>query len=66
VSELRKWKAAGVPFEPGAPGRLDQGRVTTTDGLKIEIQEDKGQKEPVRSNHVHFFLTENAIPESQA
>ena len=38
---VAKWKAAGVPFEPGAPGRLDQGWVTTTDGLKIEIQEDK-------------------------
>ena len=43
---VAKWKAAGVPFEPGAPGRLDQGWVTTTDGLKIEIQEDKDQKEP--------------------
>jgi hypothetical protein len=58
---VAKWKAAGVPFEPGAPGRLDQGWVTTTDGLKIEIQEDKDQKEPIRSKHVHFFLPENAI-----
>jgi catechol 2,3-dioxygenase-like lactoylglutathione lyase family enzyme len=63
---VAKWKAAGVPFEPGAPGRLDQGWVTTTDGLKIEIQEDKDQKEPIRSKHVHFFLPENAIAESQA
>ena len=63
---VAKWKAAGVPFEPGAPGRLNQGWVTTTDGLKIEIQEDKDQKEPIRSKHVHFFLPENAIAESQA
>ena len=63
---VAKWKAAGVPFEPGAPGRLDQGWVTTTDGLKIEIQEDKNQKEPIRSKHVHFFLPENAIAQSQA
>jgi catechol 2,3-dioxygenase-like lactoylglutathione lyase family enzyme len=63
---VAKWKAAGVPFEPGAPGRLDQGWVTTTDGLKVEIQEDKGQKEPIRSKHVHFFLPEGAIAESQA
>jgi catechol 2,3-dioxygenase-like lactoylglutathione lyase family enzyme len=63
---VAKWKAAGVPFEPGAPGRLNQGWVTTTDGLKIEIQEDKDQKEPIRSKHVHFFLPENAIAQSQA
>src|SRR6266478_4269310 len=63
---VAKWKAAGVPFEPGAPGRLNQGWVTTTDGLKIEIQEDKDQKEPIRSKHVHFFLPEKAIAESQA
>ena len=39
---------------------------TTTDGLKIEIQEDKDQKEAIRSKHVHFFLPENKIAESQA
>jgi hypothetical protein len=50
----------------GRPGRLDRGWVTTTDGLKIEIQEDKDQKEPIRSKHVHFFLPESAIAESQA
>src|SRR3974390_2602883 len=27
---------------------------------------DKDQKEPIRSKHVHFFLSENAIAESQA
>lgn len=63
---VAKWKTAGVPFEPGAPGRLDQGWVTTADGLKIEIQEDKDQKEPIRSKHVHFFLPENQIAQSQA
>src|SRR5260370_7576797 len=62
---VAKWKAAGVPFEPGAPGRLNQGWVTTTDGLKIEIQEDKDQKAPLRSKHVHFFLPQNPIPEHQ-
>ena len=29
-------------------------------------QEDKDQKEPIRSKHVHFFLPENAIAQSQA
>jgi catechol 2,3-dioxygenase-like lactoylglutathione lyase family enzyme len=63
---VAKWKAAGVPFEPGAPGRLDQGWVITPDGLKIEIQENKDQTVPIRSMHVHFFLPESAIAESQA
>ena len=40
--------------------------MTTTDGLKIEIQEDKDQKEPIRSKHVHFFLPESEIAKSQA
>ncbi len=40
--------------------------MTTTDGLKIGIQEDKDQKEPIRGKQLHFFLPENAIAESQA
>ncbi len=63
---VAKWKALGIPFEPGAPGRLDQGWVITPDGLKIEIQENKDQTVPIRSMHVHFFLPESAIAESQA
>ena len=63
---VAKWKAAGIPFEPGAPGRLDQGWVITPDGLKIEIQENKDQTVPIRSMHAHFFLPESAIAESQA
>jgi catechol 2,3-dioxygenase-like lactoylglutathione lyase family enzyme len=61
-----KWKAAGVPVEPGANGRLDQGWVITPDGLKVEIQEDKTQTVPIRSKHVHFFLPENLFADSQA
>jgi hypothetical protein len=34
----RQWKAAGVPSEPGAPGRLDQGWVTTTENAIAESQ----------------------------
>jgi catechol 2,3-dioxygenase-like lactoylglutathione lyase family enzyme len=61
-----RWKAAGVPVEPGANGRLDQGWVITADGLKIEIQEDRNQTVPIRSNHVHFFQPEADFAESQA
>jgi catechol 2,3-dioxygenase-like lactoylglutathione lyase family enzyme len=61
-----KWKAAGVPVEPGRNGRTDQAFVTTADGLRVEILEDKNQKEPIRFQHVHFFVAEADIPEIQA
>src|SRR5580700_1791677 len=62
---VAKWKAAGVPVEPGNNGRLDQAYVTTPDGLRIEILENKDQPMPIRNEHVHFFLPASAIPESQ-
>lgn len=63
---VAKWKAAGVPVQPGNNNRLDQAYVTTPDGLKVEILEDKQQNVPIRHEHVHFFLPESAIAESQA
>ena len=63
---VAKWKAAGVPVQPGNNNRTDQAYVTTPDGLKIEILEDKQQSVPIRHEHVHLFLPEAAIPESQA
>jgi catechol 2,3-dioxygenase-like lactoylglutathione lyase family enzyme len=61
-----KWKAAGVPVAPGNNGRLDQAWVTTADGLRIEILEDKNQTEPIRCEHVHFYVGEQAIAPMQA
>jgi catechol 2,3-dioxygenase-like lactoylglutathione lyase family enzyme len=58
---VAKWKAAGVPVQPGNNNRLDQAYVTTPDGLKIEILEDKKQAVPIRHEHVHFFLPESAL-----
>jgi catechol 2,3-dioxygenase-like lactoylglutathione lyase family enzyme/extradiol dioxygenase family protein len=63
---VAKWKAAGVPVEPGNNGRLDQAYVTTPDGLRIEILEDKNQNVPIRNEHVHFFVPEAAIPQIQS
>jgi catechol 2,3-dioxygenase-like lactoylglutathione lyase family enzyme len=63
---VAKWKTAGVVVEPGGNGRLDQAYVTTPDGLRIEILEDKNQPMPIRNEHVHFFLPEAAIPQAQA
>jgi catechol 2,3-dioxygenase-like lactoylglutathione lyase family enzyme len=63
---VAKWKAAGVPVLPGNNNRLDQAYVETPDGLRIEILENKSQKEPIRNEHVHFFVPEAAIPQVQA
>jgi hypothetical protein len=64
--QVAKWKAAGVPVEPGNNGRLDQAYVNTPDGLRIEILENKNQLVPIQSEHVHFFLPEAAMAQSQA
>jgi catechol 2,3-dioxygenase-like lactoylglutathione lyase family enzyme len=63
---VAKWNAAGVPVQPGNNNRMDQAYVTTPDGLKVEILEDKKQSIPIRHEHVHFFLPESAIAQSQA
>src|SRR5229473_1642512 len=62
---VAKWKAAGVPVLPGGNNRLDQAYVETADGLRIEILENKSQKYPIQHEHVHFFLPEAAILQSQ-
>jgi catechol 2,3-dioxygenase-like lactoylglutathione lyase family enzyme len=64
--QVAKWKAAGVPVLPGTNNRPDQAFVETPDGLRIEILEDKTQSEPIRNEHIHFFLPEAEIPKAQA
>jgi hypothetical protein len=64
--QVAKWKAAGVPVEPGANGRLDQAYINTPDGLRIEILENKNQPTPIQSEHVHLYLPEADIPKAQA
>jgi predicted enzyme related to lactoylglutathione lyase len=64
--QAAKWKAAGVPVLPGNNNRLDQAFVVTPDGVRIEVLEDKAQSEPVRNEHVHFFLPEAEISKAQA
>src|SRR5262249_16946256 len=43
-----------------------QASLTTSDGLRIAIVEDKAQTVPVQHHHVQFFVAESAIPEMQA
>jgi len=64
--QVAKWKAAGVKVLPGNNNRLDQAFVETPDGVRIEILENKAQKEPIRHEHVHFFVPEAEIPKAQA
>ncbi len=63
---VAKWKAAGVNVLPGGAGRTDQAFVETADGLRIEILENKDQKFPIQSHHVHFNVPESEIPKIQA
>src|SRR3954452_9905726 len=60
-----RWKAAGVPVELGR-NRTDQAYVTTPDGLRVEILENKNQKFQVQSHHVHFWVPEATIADIQA
>jgi catechol 2,3-dioxygenase-like lactoylglutathione lyase family enzyme len=64
--QTAKWKAAGVPVLPGGNNRQDQAFVVTPDGVRIEILEDKTQAEPIKHEHVHFFLPEAEIPKAVA
>jgi catechol 2,3-dioxygenase-like lactoylglutathione lyase family enzyme len=61
-----KWKTAGVAVMPGNNERTDQAWITTADGLRIEILEDKDQKIPIRHHHVHFYVPQSAIADMQA
>lgn len=60
-----KWKAAGVPIEMGKD-RTDQAWITTGDGLRVEILEDKTQTIPIKHHHVHFYVADSAIAPMQA
>jgi catechol 2,3-dioxygenase-like lactoylglutathione lyase family enzyme len=66
LEAMARWKAAGAPVLPGNNGRTDQAFVEGPDGLRIEILEDKAQKFPIRSNHVHLYGAAISIAEIQA
>lgn len=65
AAAVARWKAAGLPMEPGNNGRTDQAWVKTVDGLKVEFLEDKAQTVPIKHHHVHFYVAEAVIPEMQ-
>ncbi|MFL6304152.1 MAG: VOC family protein [Candidatus Sulfotelmatobacter sp.] len=63
---ITKWKAAGVQVMRAAENGMDQAWVTTADGLRVSILEDKTQSMPIRHDHIHFSIDDAAIPQMQA
>lgn len=59
-----KWQAAGLKPEKGnQPGQF---YLMTTEGLRIEILEDKSLDVPLKFQHVHFNFTPDQTGEVQA
>ena len=63
---IAKWKSAGLTVEPGGNNRTDQAFLTSPDGLRIEILEDKAMTIPIRHHHVHYHVPAAAVPEIQS
>jgi catechol 2,3-dioxygenase-like lactoylglutathione lyase family enzyme len=63
---IAKLNGTGAEVTSGVNGRMDQAYVTTSDGLRVELLEDKNQKVPIRHHHVHFYVPESAISDMQA
>ncbi len=61
---VAKWKAAGVAVEEG--GGADRAFVTSADGLRVEIVEDKSQAQPIRHHHVQLHVPGAVIAPMQA
>ena len=59
-----KWEAAGIKLDKG--NAAGQYYITTADGVRIEINENKTIETPLKFSHVHFAFTEDQIPEVEA
>lgn len=66
AAAVARWKAAGLDVEGGDNGRTDQAWITTGDGLRIEILEDKSQTVPIQHHRINFHVPQAAIGEAQA
>jgi len=64
AESVAKWKAAGLSVEDGR--NSEQYFLATSDGLRIEIIEDKTIATPLKFHHVHFSLPADEITEVQA
>jgi catechol 2,3-dioxygenase-like lactoylglutathione lyase family enzyme len=61
---VAKWNAAGIKTEKG--NGVGQYYITTAEGVRIEIQQDKMQAEPLKFSHVHFNFPEDQTDAVQA
>ena len=59
-----KWTAAGIKLDKG--NAVGQYYITTAEGVRIEIQQDKTIATPLKFSHVHFAFTPDVTGEVQA
>ena len=59
-----KWEAAGLKPEKG--NQAGQYYLTTADGVRIEVLEDKSIATPLKFHHVHFNFAPDQTAEVQA
>jgi catechol 2,3-dioxygenase-like lactoylglutathione lyase family enzyme len=53
-SMVRKWKAAGLNWEPVTNPNLGQGYLNGPDDVRIEIYENKNIPTPMAMHHIHM------------
>ncbi len=58
---VAKWQAAGIKLDKG--NAVGQYYITTADGVRIEINQDKTIATPLKFSHVHFAFMEDQVPE---
>jgi len=61
---VAKWKAMGMAVEPGNPN-IAQVFLTSPDGVRVEILEDKMMTAPIKHHHVHWNVQPADIPAIQ-
>jgi len=59
-----KWAAAGIKAEKG--NAAGQYFITTTEGVRIEIQQDKTIAAPLVFSHIHFNFPADQVTEAEA
>jgi len=59
-----KWTAAGIKLDKG--NAAGQYYITTAEGVRIEIQQDKTIATPLVFSHVHFNFPADQVDEVQA
>lgn len=57
---VAKWKAAGLTWEPGRNPPDGQGFLVAPDNVRVEIFENRSQREPMMMNHIHLQVTDIA------